>query len=96
MKIPFWKKKDTEEIGPPLDEPSFDQVPEPAGGPSIGAYGLSSVPPSLVHESPGTSMDGRALEKDLQLVNAKLDAIKALLDAIVQRLDKLERNPPKW
>ncbi len=34
-------------------------------------------------------------DKDLELVNAKLDVIKAQLDNIMQRLDKMERQESK-
>jgi hypothetical protein len=96
-KLAFWKKK-KKEID--FDEPEIREVgPPPPGGlsfdePVVQPHTDPIAPPSLVQPTPAPGSS--PLEKDIQIISAKLDAIKSTLDVIVQRLDKLERNPPKW
>jgi len=103
-KLKFWKRKEPEL--PPIAPPSAG--PGPLEGPSMGE--LPAFEPSpLGMEAPATPQLGLPTEKpilgvtpkpevadkEMQLVNAKLDAIKAVVDNINQRLDSMEKPQEK-
>ena len=101
MSWKFWKKdEDDFDDGPDFSSvpPSTPgDMPPPAREPSVSSYKEPSPPSFMQEPARTTPATHDTLDKDMQLLNAKLDAIKATLDIIVQRLDKQERTqPPKW
>ncbi|MBI2564956.1 hypothetical protein HYV79_03120 [Candidatus Woesearchaeota archaeon] len=77
----FWKRKKEEEL--PAEE-TFE---------AENKFEDLSMPevrrPSL--ESPFAEQPTGDMKKDLELLNAKLDAIKALLESLNQRVEHIER-----
>lgn len=64
----------------------------PPGGFSPEQMGFERVPVGAQsYSGRQQSIEDVTLGKDLELINAKLDAIKAELDAMSQRLKRLER-----
>jgi hypothetical protein len=65
------------------------------GGFSPEAMGFERVQPTnpsyANYPSPQQNIGEISMGKDLELINAKLDAIKAEIDAMSQRLKRLER-----
>ena len=104
-KLQFWKRKEQEipsPVGaPPLEGPGPMPGMEPSPGlgapaqlPGMGAplgmpepAGLPPQPTPVLGVTPKPEVIGA--DKELQLVNAKLDAIKAVVDNINQRLDRM-------
>ncbi|MBD3319012.1 hypothetical protein GF342_03825 [Candidatus Woesearchaeota archaeon] len=98
-KIMFWKKDedeftldepDTEEVGPPKD--AVPPPPGPSGSdPIVQPIKEATPPPAL---SPSADMQpshsGKSLEKDVQIMQAKLDSINAKLDAVLSRIERIE------
>ncbi|MBN2459259.1 hypothetical protein JXB28_03155 [Candidatus Woesearchaeota archaeon] len=70
---------------PGMGQPSSSFSPE--------AMGFERVPPgSSSYSQPGSqSVSDINMGKDLEIINAKLDAIKAELDSVNQRLKRIER-----
>jgi hypothetical protein len=89
---------------PPQQQyPGFQQQPmqpqQPMGEQSPESMGFERIPPgqgsqqSYSRDSRGQSQNISEINlgKDLELINAKLDAIKSELDAINQRIKRIER-----
>lgn len=90
----FGKKKDMS-TSPGL---SFGKEQDLGLGPEFGdGLGAGFPPmqqpaaPSLQSYPQQAEMKQLSLEKDIQLISAKLDSLKAILDNISQRLTNLER-----
>ncbi|HLC97443.1 MAG TPA: hypothetical protein VJC21_01520 [Candidatus Nanoarchaeia archaeon] len=102
-KFKFWKKEDefdkmaekelrTESAFPRDDlglheKSPFGEEPSAFGTPEM------AVPPSLA-PAPGAAGSGEH-DRELELINSKLDTIKALISALDQRLASLERSLSK-
>lgn len=75
----------------PHPEPLAPLPPGPAGMPERRLPPMeASVHPAMT----GPSAE-RDLHKDLELINAKLDALRATVDNINQRLERMERGTEK-
>ena len=98
-KLSFWKKKEDalelpKDYGFPSEQTSSSpllsaeqpySVPR-AVRPAEPSFGIQSIQPS----------GGVPIEKELELIAAKLDTIKACIDTVNAKIDKLERkNPPE-
>lgn len=68
-------------------------MPPQGGGFSPEAMGFERVPPgaSSYNQPSQQSISEINMGKDLEIINAKLDAIKAELDSVNQRLKRIER-----
>jgi len=97
----FWKKKESLPDLPGFDDAS--SFPEPIQSPE--PYPQPSLEPpdfSLPSAKPATNLPlpqpyNQSQDKDLALINSKLDTLKAQLDYLIQRLDKMEQSiKPKW
>lgn len=68
---------------------------EPEFGPVAGLAPKAAVPeqpvPAEYAARAASAFPQTSLEKDIQLLSAKLDALKAILDNINQRLANIER-----
>jgi hypothetical protein len=93
----FLKRKKEEEMPEiPLEHPGMPSpIPELAesfpGQPPFGQpapMGQLAFPQPSPMVSPPPSLD-----RELQLISAKLDTLKAQLDIVIQRLERLERSP---
>ena len=92
---------------PPLDMPSA--APPEMGATPPGDMGAAppmeptsamapEQPPGFrpaAPEMPSMGAQAPAADKDMQLINAKLDAIKAGIDSLHQRMDKMELEKQK-
>lgn len=107
-KVKFWKKEDEfdfdklaeKELGTMPDEtglgpiPGFDEKAGEAGREEPPVEGLfPSKPGGPSPYKPGAGVGGpRDRDRDLELINSKLDTIKALLASLDQRLANLEKR----
>lgn len=85
-------------FGAGSDFPGSSDFPRPSAGlaPEQPSAFRAQEAPIERPAPPGVaSAESPAENKDLQLVNAKLDAIKAGIDHINARLDKMERKEEK-
>jgi len=96
-RLSFWKKKE-DVLELPKD---YDLPPEPFTPPSsLGKEQSFSAPQSFRPAEPSFGVQpvqpagGVPVEKELELIAAKLDAIKAGIDTVNAKLDKLERKSP--
>ncbi len=107
-KVKFWKKEDEfdfdkiteKELGTMPDEtglgpiPGFDEKAGEGGReepPVEGLFPSKPGGPSPYKPGAGTGMP-RDRDRDLELINSKLDTIKALLASLDQRLSHLEKG----
>ena len=97
-KIKFWKKEMPEEDETPsyLKPIGAEHEPRPIGGfpyfeqQSPAAFQPS--PPAMFNPSIQPAMPAASnLDKELQIISAKLDTLKATLDDINHRLARLEK-----
>ena len=83
----LFKKKKKKEEAPPIPEYPTGLPPTPAE-----EFGLPPPPATASPElAPTIPQTGVATSKDIEVLNAKLDALKALLESIHQRLATLEK-----
>ncbi len=101
----FRKKKEEDEFGglpEDLKVPDFSKEESglfPAEQPSPFPSASSSFQPSPI-PSPAPSLQPQAFQqmqapssdKDLQIINAKLDTLKAMLETVMSKLERLERE----
>jgi hypothetical protein len=85
-------------MAPPLAPPEFQsQAPGLAGitTPPLDSAGAMPSPsfPAMPSAAPQPAQE-QAMNKDLQLISAKLDTLRVLLDSLVQRLDRIEQRLP--
>ena len=96
----FGKKKKEEEIPemPPMGEDELGlglgerpagEYPSPEEQPPLGAPPGFGMPGFKGGAQPQTAV--QPLEREYEVLSAKLDALKAILDSINQRLENLER-----
>jgi len=82
------------DLGLGLDEPAIASGPTPKAFPQPPPEPISSPhQPTFAqaqHQAP-QQMQHTSVEKDIQILNAKLDSLKAILDNINQRLANIER-----
>jgi|GEM_PF-3353132 len=74
-------------------EYQLDQHDEPNHSMDMGMSGMHSASSSFGQSSMGMqqpAMQGSNMERDMQMISLKLDAIKSELDAMSQRLRNLE------
>ena len=87
----FGKKKKKKEEILPATMPEYPTGLPPATTEELGLPPhRAPVPPELAPTMPRAEA-GIATSKDIEVLNAKLDALKALLESIHQRLATLER-----
>ncbi len=85
-------------LGGTSDLGGFDQGQEfPESPPSPEGFGLPPpglsyrpIPPAARH--PAAAMPTDTLQKDIEIISSKLDALRATLEAINQRLSSIERE----
>lgn len=103
-KLKFWKKKEEPfelgkamlpelppEIGPaPEITPRMEpRVPHPPGSLPEKRRAELELPP-MAHPAMASPSE-RDIHKEIELVNAKLDALKATVDGIAQRVERVEK-----
>ena len=106
----FWKKKEalpdlegfSESAPPNMSFPEPMHSAEPYPQPEALTPQEQFSPPTF---RPATNLplpqapqyNQQSQDKDLALINSKLDTLKAQLDYLIQRLDKMEQTlKPKW
>jgi len=87
----FGKKKKKDEESPPAAMPEYPTGLPPTPTEELGlpphpAPASTELAPTIPRTEAGV-----ATSKDIEVLNAKLDALKALLESIHQRLAALER-----
>ncbi len=95
-RLSFWKKKEeTLELPKDYELPQQPLSPTPLFSgeqPFSAPQALRPAEPSFGAQ-PLQPAGGVPIEKELELIAAKLDAIKASIDTVNAKLDKFERKP---
>ncbi|MEK6938189.1 MAG: hypothetical protein AABX04_04050 [Nanoarchaeota archaeon] len=86
-------EQNPEESAFPPEQSTFDQPQTPSPGASPQQYAQASR--TALYPGSSKPSIGPSGDRDLDLINSKLDTIRAMLSAIEQRLDKIERGEPK-
>ena len=106
MNWKFWKKDELPPLEGFSDSSDMSSFPEPMHSPepypqpetltSPEQFSPPNIRPATNFPLPQPSYN-QSQDKDLALINSKLDTLKAQLDYLIQRLDKMEQTlKPKW